>query len=95
MERAELITRLKTLKPWLREQGVLELRLVGSHARDQATAESDIDLIARFETTPSLLGLIGLEQALSDALGAPVDLATESGLRPRVRARLDADAVYV
>ena len=48
-----------------------------------------------FDQTPSFLELISLEQALEAALGLKVDLATEAGLRPSVRARIAADAVDV
>ena len=95
MRREELIHRLSQLHPLLKEHGAKSLRLVGSYARDEATPDSDIDLIADFEQTPSLLELIGLEQALEAALGLKVDLATEAGLRPGVRDRIAADAVDV
>lgn len=95
MRREELIHRLNQLRPLLTEHGASSVRLVGSYARDEAKPESDVDLIADFDQTPSLLELIGLEQALEAALGLKVDLATEAGLRPSVRARIAADAVEV
>lgn len=95
MRREELIHRLNQLRPLLKEHGASSVRLVGSYARDEAKPESDVDLIADFEQTPSLLELIGLEQALEAALGLKVDLATEASLRPSVRARIAADAVDV
>lgn len=69
------------------------MRLFGSHARNEATAESDVDLVADFHVPPSLLELIGLEQELAARLGARVDLATTEGLKPRVRARIEVEAV--
>lgn len=93
MRRADLIDRLSELKPWLESRGIVRLRVFGSHARDEASASSDIDLIADFHSSPSLLDLIGLEQELAAKLGAPVDLATSAGLKARVRARIEAEAV--
>ena len=93
MRRADLIERLATMKPWLQSLGIVRLRLFGSHARDEAGPNSDIDLIADFATPPSLLELIGVEQELAARLGAPVDLATSAGLKPRVRDRIEAEAV--
>ena len=95
MRREELIQRLSQLHPLLKEHGAKSLRLIGSYARDDAKPDSDVDLIADFDQTPSFLELIGLEQALEAALGLKVDLATEAGLRPSVRARIAADAVDV
>ena len=44
MTRAEVIARLKTVEPALRQRGVAALYLFGSHARDQARAGSDLDV---------------------------------------------------
>lgn len=93
MSRADLLARLAAHKPWLESQGIVRLRVFGSYARDQADAESDIDLIADFSAPPTLLQLIAIEQALSKRLGCKVDLATSDGLKPRVRARIEAEAV--
>lgn len=93
MRRDALLQRLKTLKPFLEQRGVVRLRIFGSHARDQARPDSDVDLIADFDRQPSLLDLVRLEQDLAGQLGVPVDLATTAGLKPRVRARIEAEAV--
>ncbi|MFN9251050.1 MAG: nucleotidyltransferase family protein [Brevundimonas sp.] len=45
MTREELLTRLRELKPWLEEQGIVNLRLFGSYARDEAGPDSDVDLL--------------------------------------------------
>lgn len=93
MARDDLLARLKALKPWLDSQGICRLRVFGSHARDEATAGSDIDLIADFTRNVSLLDLIRIEQALADRLGLSVDLTTAAGLKSRVRDRIEAEAV--
>ena len=65
--------------------------VVGSMARGEATDRSDIDLIVRFATPKSLLGVIGLEQQLTVALGRDVDLLTEAALSPYLRERILRD----
>jgi predicted nucleotidyltransferase len=45
MRRADLLARLAGLKPWLAGRGVSRVRLFGSHARDEAGPDSDVDLI--------------------------------------------------
>ena len=47
MTRAELLLRLRELKPWLESRGVVDLRLFGSFARDEARDDSDVDLLCR------------------------------------------------
>ena len=57
--------------------------------RGAATATSDVDLIAEFDTTKHLplLDMVGLENRLSDLLGAPVDLSPEDTLKEPVAER--------
>lgn len=44
MNRADVIAKLKSVEPALREHGVAALYLFGSYARDEARPESDIDV---------------------------------------------------
>ncbi len=93
MRRDELLARLRDLKPWFEDHGISRVRVFGSHARDEAGPDSDIDLLVEFAQTPSLLSMIGLERSLGEKLGCAVDLATEQGLKPRARAHVAAEAV--
>jgi predicted nucleotidyltransferase len=72
--------------------GAKEVRVFGSVARGEAKPESDIDLLVTLEPGRSLLDLGGLLMDLQDLLGSEVDVVTESGLRPRIRARVLAEA---
>ncbi|MBV5258832.1 nucleotidyltransferase family protein [Synechococcus moorigangaii CMS01] len=93
MKRDELLARLRELKPWFEDHGIIRVRVFGSHARDEAGPDSDVDLLVEFAQTPSLIGMIGIERSLANELGCPVDLATEHGLKPRARALIAAEAV--
>ncbi|GGH03078.1 nucleotidyltransferase [Glycocaulis albus] len=93
MKRDELLARLRELKPWFEDHGIIRVRVFGSHARDEAGPDSDVDLLVEFAQTPSLIGMIGIERSLANELGCPVDLATEHGLKPRARAHIAAEAV--
>ena len=80
----------------LRERfGVKSLRLFGSVARDEASEQSDVDVLVDFDETPSLFGFLRLQGYLRDLLGAKVDLITETGLKDRVRPYVEKDAVNV
>jgi predicted nucleotidyltransferase len=74
-----------------RENDVTMVGLVGSMARGEADAESDIDLVVRFAKPRSLIGVIALEQRLEAALGRDVDLLTEASLSPYLRERMLRD----
>lgn len=65
--------------------GVRRIAIFGSRARGDHRSGSDLDLLVRFETTPSLLRLAELEERLGDALGVSVDLVTERSLSPYIR----------
>lgn len=92
MTRAEALRRLTEIRPWLVSQGVTRLRLFGSTARDEARADSDVDLLVDFDPMPGLRFFI-IEQELSERLGAKVELVTEPALAPDIRAAALRDAV--
>jgi predicted nucleotidyltransferase len=68
------------------------LRVFGSVARNEATSESDIDLLVTFSKPISLLQLVCLEQELSSVLGRKVDLLTTKSMSPYLRARIIKEA---
>jgi predicted nucleotidyltransferase len=74
---------------------VESLRLFGSMARGDSSANSDVDLLVRFRRTPSFSGFMRLRIFLEDLLGLKVDLVTESGLREEVRPFVEGDAIHV
>lgn len=95
MTRDEVIAKLKELRPLLDSYGVTRLRLFGSHARDEAGPESDVDLVIDFAARPTLFRLGGLQTKLSEALGRPADLMTPGAIKPRYREVILAGAVDV
>ncbi len=70
-----------------------DVRVFGSVARGQNTEVSDVDLLVNTRPGCSLLDLGGLLEDLQDLLGCRVDLVTEDGLKPRLRARVLREAV--
>jgi predicted nucleotidyltransferase len=73
--------------------GATNVRVFGSVARREAREDSDLDLLVTFGPSASLFDLIGLEQELADLLGIPVEVASDRGLRERVRAAVMQEAV--
>lgn len=88
----ELQRRRSDLETIAARHGALSLRVFGSVARDQATAASDVDLLVRMEQGRTLLDLSRLKQELEQFLGCSVDLVSENGLGPRMKARVLEDA---
>ena len=88
-----VIGRLREHEAELRAAGVVRLSLFGSTARGDRRQDSDIDLVAAFDTTRriSLLDVAGIELQLSELLGLPVDLVGEGTLKPRVQRSVEAE----
>ena len=78
-----------------RRNHVVRLRLFGSFAREEASEDSDIDLIANFSAPKSLLDLVRIEMEMTEALGRKVDLLTEGGMSPYIRERIVGDVQVV
>jgi predicted nucleotidyltransferase len=74
------------------DHGARNIRLIGSVARGDEGPKSDLDLLVDFEAGRTLLDHAGLMLDLESLLGFKVDVASERGLRPRVRQRVLAEA---
>lgn len=73
--------------------GASNVRVFGSVARGDAAPDSDVDFLVDLAPDRTLLDLGALLMDLQDLLEAPVDVATEQSLRPRIRAEALRDAV--
>ncbi|MGB3767659.1 MAG: nucleotidyltransferase family protein [Phormidesmis sp.] len=77
----------------LNEFAVKALFLFGSVARNEATPESDVDLLVEFNRPVGLFTLLGLQSHLEEVLGCSVDLGTPTSLRPHLRETVLKEAV--
>jgi predicted nucleotidyltransferase len=73
---------------------VASLSLFGSTARDEATADSDIDLHVRFNGPATFRGYFDLKFYLEGLFGCDVDLATDSMIRPELRDAIIGDVIH-
>lgn len=72
--------------------GASNVRVFGSVARGETTRQSDVDLLVDFDADRTLLDQAGLVEELSELLGRSVDVVTERGLRPTMRASVLSEA---
>lgn len=75
------------------KHGTRNVRIFGSVARGECDDASDIDLLVEFEPTVSLLDHASLLVELEDLLGRKVDVASDRGLKERIRDRVLREAV--
>ncbi len=80
----------------LRGLGVARLGLFGSFVRDEATPESDIDVLVEFEVgKKSFTAFMELAFWLEDALQRPVELVTPESLSPYLAPRILSTVEYI
>jgi uncharacterized protein len=92
----DLRTLLNTALPKLRRQWPIHsLAIFGSVARNEATADSDLDVLVEFEKPVTLSSFLALEQTLSELAGRPVDLVSRPSLKPFIGERVLREAVPV
>ena len=72
--------------------GASDIRVFGSVLHGNDRPDSDVDLLAEFESGRSLLDVIGLEQELGELLGRRVEVVTVGGLSPYLEERILAEA---
>jgi len=74
---------------------VKHLSVFGSVARDEATADSDIDILVEYTEVPGIFRFLQLKDYLEEITGVPVDLVTEKGLKHQLRASIMAEVIRV
>lgn len=96
LDRRRALELLSERLPEIRTQfGVSEPAIFGSIARDQASADSDVDVLVAFADQPSFDDYMGLKIYLEDLFVRKVDLAIRSDLREAIRPRIEAEAIGV
>ncbi len=95
MRRDEILDILREHRTDIEKFGVKSLAVFGSVARDQVRPDSDIDILVEFEPPPTFVRYMDLKFYLEDLLGHRIDLGTPETLKPRIRARVQAEAVHV
>jgi uncharacterized protein len=88
---------LKSAEPRLRLHCVAALYLFGSHARDEARPESDIDVFVDpgSEDFYDLEHFIGAHEALEEVLGHSVDYGTRDGIVRFYRPAIEGEAIRI
>lgn len=89
----ELIARLKGAEGDLRAHRVAALWFFGSVARDDARAESDVDVLVEFTDPVTLFEFARLRRLLESVLERPVDLVTRDALKPQLRDQILREAL--
>jgi len=99
LDREELITELRRLRPQFEGRGVTHMALFGSRARRDNRPDSDVDLIIEISDLAdekfSLLDLAGIYGVIEDELGLESSLLMRRSLDDSFRWTVDRDQVVV
>jgi uncharacterized protein len=92
----EIIERLKERETDLRAQGVTHVALFGFVARGEQRPDSDIDIMVELdpEIVVTIFDYAGVKDFIAGMFDSPVDVVSREGLKPLVRPRATADAIY-
>lgn len=86
---------LKSHKGDLSHLGVRGLSLFGSTARNEASKDSDVDVLVDFNSKLGLFAFIDLKNYLQEILHCNVDLVTKNALHPALKSKILDEAKYV
>lgn len=92
--RDDVLASIRQHLPELERFDVRSISVFGSVARDEASPDSDVDVLVEFGR-PTFDGYMGLKFFLEDLLGTRVDVATPDMLKPRIRDNVLREAVRV
>jgi uncharacterized protein len=91
----EILSRLETAKPTLRQKYPLTLLGVfGSHSRGEARSESDVDILVEF-SRPVGFEIADLAMELEELLGENVDLVSKKAISERMMPFVEASLILV
>ncbi len=96
MKRDEIIRTLKERETDLRAHGVTHAAVFGSVARDQQKPNSDVDILVDLDpaVVATMFDYAGLKDYVASLFEGSVDVIDRDALKPRLRPRAAADAIY-
>lgn len=96
MRRDEIIQTLQARESDLRAHGVIRAALFGSVARDEQRPDSDIDILVELDpaVVATMFDYAGVKDYVAGLFQGSVDVIDRDALKPRLRPRAAADAIY-
>lgn len=90
----DVLSVIESIRPSLAARGVDRIGVFGSVARGEQRPDSDVDVLVQLAPGSSLLDLVAVRRMLTEALGCPVDVVSEAGLKPDIRDTVLRDVHY-
>ena len=96
LDRDQVLATLRQLAPQLQQKyGVTRLGIFGSVARNEATPNSDIDIVLEL-TIPDLFTMVDIKTDLEETFQRSIDLIRyRPRMNPYLKRRIDHDAIFI
>lgn len=96
MRKDEVLKLLTEHKPELmRRFGITDLALFGSTARDEASEDSDVDVMVEFDGRSTAKRYFGVQFYLEDLLHREIDLVQKEVVRAELQPYIEKDLIHV
>ena len=95
LNKETILQKLRAIKPDLQEKyNLTELALFGSYARDEQTAQSDIDIMVKM-STPDFRNYSNIYHSLEEVFpGTVVQVVSRGAIRPKYFKYVEPDLLY-
>jgi hypothetical protein len=95
MKKLDVLNLVQSHQQELRRLGVKSLGLFGSVARDQATPQSDVDVLVELDESVGFFEFFQIKHYLEDLFQRPVDLGTTDALKEHLRRPILEEVIHV
>jgi predicted nucleotidyltransferase len=95
MKQVEVLGLVQDHREELQRLGVKSLDIFGSVARDQATPQSDVDILVQLDDSIGFFEFFQIKHYLEDLLECPVDLGTLDALKEHLKQPVLESMIHV
>ena len=95
LKKLDAFNRVQSHQDHLRKLGVKSLDLFGSVARDQATEQSDVDVLVELDESVGFFEFFQIKHYLEALLQCPVDMGTTDALKKHLRKPILEESINV